>query len=236
MTISCISDLHGYLPPYPNEWWGDLQSCEILCICGDIFPLYIQTNMAESKKWLLEKFKPWAADLPVEKILFIGGNHDFFCERLKKDMFHWFSKHDKVTYLHNTGIDYISTQDTKVYSIFGSPYCHQFGSWAFMRDEETLVKKFNEIPESLDILITHDAPKLGTIGTILQPNKFNTGIDAGGEELAEAILKKKPRYVFSGHIHSGNHNLETIEGIKLANCSILNENYQLYYNPLIIKI
>lgn len=234
MNICAISDLHGYLPLYPNEWWGDLQSCEIICICGDIFPLYIQTNMTESKRWLLEKFKPWAADLPVEKVLFIGGNHDFFCERCKKDLFHWFSKHDKVTYLHNTGIDYISTQDTKTYSIFGSPYCHQFGSWAFMRDEETLVKKFSEIPENLDILITHDAP-YGTSDICFEGFARSIG-HIGCTELRDAIIEKKPSWCLHGHLHSSNHEIETLDFTKVINCSILDESYNLSYSPQIIKL
>lgn len=234
MTICVISDLHGYLPPYPSEWWGDLKSCEILCICGDIFPLYIQTDMIRSKQWLLEDFKPWAADLPVEKVLFIGGNHDFFCERCKKDMLHWFSKHDKVTYLHNSGIDYISTQDTKVYSIFGSPYCHQFGSWAFMRDEEILVEKFSKIPENLDILITHDAP-YGTSDICFEGFARNKG-HIGCPELRDAIIEKKPSWCIHGHLHSSSHEIEYLNDTKVVNCSILNENYEPCFLPQIIKL
>lgn len=234
MTIAIISDLHGNLPPYPSEWWKDLKSCEILCICGDIFPLYIQTDMIKSKQWLLEDFKPWAADLPVEKVLFIGGNHDFFCERCKKDMFHWFSKHDKVTYLHNSGIDYISTQDTKTYSIFGSPYCHQFGSWAFMRDEKTLVKKFSEIPENLDVLITHDAP-YGTSDICLEGFARNKG-HIGCPELRDVIIEKKPSWCVHGHLHSSSHEIEYLNDTKVVNCSILNESYEPCYLPQIITI
>lgn len=234
MTIAAISDLHGYLPPYPNEWWGDLQSCEILCICGDIFPLYIQTNMIESKRWLLEDFKPWATDLPVEKVLFIGGNHDFAAERCKKDLFHWFSKHDKVTYLHNTGIDYISTQDSKTYSIFGSPYCHQFGSWAFMRDEKTLIKKFSEIPENIDILITHDAP-FGTSDICFEGFASSKG-HIGCVELRDVIIKKKPKWNLKGHLHTTNREIELLGETKVVSCSILDESYNVRYKPQILKI
>ena len=238
MKIAGVSDLHGYLPIYPSDWWEGIRDCEILFICGDISPLSIQGSIPLCEEWLLEEFRPWANDLPVEKVIFIGGNHDFYLERCKKrdNLFHWFPSQGKITYLYNNKIEYISSQDSKVYNIYGTPYCHKFGNWAFMREDETLKEKFAQIPENLDILITHDPPKLGTVGTILQPNRHNTGIDAGGQVLAEAVLEKKPKLVLSGHIHSGNHNVEEVEGIKLVNCSILDESYRLSYCPIIIEL
>ncbi|MBR7141099.1 MAG: metallophosphoesterase [Clostridia bacterium] len=134
------------LPLYPSDYWKDLNDCEILFICGDILPLRIQFDMVESKRWLIEEFKMWASDLPVEKVYIIAGNHDAWFERNDVLAHSIFSKYDKVTYLKNEYADYISTQDSKVYRIFGTPYCHIFGNWPFMRDEETLAKKFSQIP------------------------------------------------------------------------------------------
>ena len=234
MKIAVISDLHGKLPIYPSYFWDELRDCEMLLICGDILPLNIQMDMPASQKWLIEEFKPWAAELPVEQVVFIAGNHDFFCERRKKDMLHWFTKHDKVTYLHNDYLDYLSTQDSKVYRIFGTPYCHRFGSWAFMRDEETLVKKFNIIPENVDILISHDAP-YGTSDICFQG--FSSDKDhIGCPELRDAIIEHKPKYNFHGHLHSSNHEEEILGETKVFNTSILDEGYNLIYKPLIIRI
>lgn len=106
----------------------------------------------------------------------------------------------------------------------------------FMRSADVLKHKFNEIPENLDILISHDAPNLGTVGTILEKNNYNTDINAGNHILSEYIIKRYPRYCFCGHIHSGNHNLEKIGDSNLANCSILNERYQVVYDPLYLRI
>ena len=158
MKVAAISDLHGMLPLYPSDYWKDLNDCEILFICGDILPLRIQFDMVESKRWLIEEFKMWASNLPVEKVYFIAGNHDFWFERNDLVAHQIFPPHGKVRYLKNEYIDYISNQDSKIYHIFGTPYCHIFGDWAFMRDEETLAKKFSQIPGNVDILISHDAP------------------------------------------------------------------------------
>lgn len=234
MKIAVISDLHGYLPIYPSKYWDGIEDCEILLICGDILPLSIQTNMPKSKDWLIVDFKLWASDLPVEKVYIIAGNHDFWFERNSLEAHSIFSKYDKVTYLCNEFADYISTQDSKVHRIFGTPYCKIFGNWAFMRNNEFLAQKYNEIPENVDIFISHDAPKVSDVGMIKEGNW--SGKDAGNPVLAKYILEKKPKYAFCGHIHSGNHELQEIEGIKFANTSIVNERYDLFYKPLIVRI
>ena len=236
MKICSISDLHGNLVYYPSDYWKGLWECEVLFICGDILPLEIQLDMIKSIEWLTEEFLPWAESLPVEKVFFIAGNHDFWFERNDIAAHKLFPQSQKVTYLKNELVEYISSQDSKIYKIFGSPYCKPFGLWAFMRSADILIKKFNEIPENVDILFTHDAPNLGTVGTILEENHYSTNINAGNSILSEYILKKRPRYCFCGHIHSGNHNLEKIGDSNLANCSILNEGYKIVYDPLYLRI
>ena len=234
MKVAVISDLHGNLPIYPSPYWEGIEECELLLICGDILPLRIQTNMLESKLWLTEEFKPWAASLPVEQVFFIAGNHDFWFERNDLPAHQIFSLYDKVTYLKNEFDDYLSTQDSKVYRIFGTPYCHQFGNWAFMRDEETLVRKFNQIPGNVDILLSHDAP-YGT-SDICFEGWAADGRHKGCPELRDAIIASKPRYNFHGHLHSANHGEELLGETKVYNTSILNEQYDLVYEPLIIRI
>lgn len=234
MKIAIISDLHGYLPICPSLYWEGIEECELLLICGDLLPLRVQTNMLESLNWLIEEFKPWAISLPVEQVYFIAGNHDFYCERNDKVMHEMFSRSDKVTYLKNEYVDYISTQDSNVYRIFGTPYCHIFGNWAFMRDEETLAHKFSQIPDNVDILISHDAP-YGTSDICFEGWAVD-GSHKGCPELRDAIIASKPKYNFHGHLHSANHGEELLGETKVYNTSILNEQYDLTYKPLMIKL
>lgn len=145
-----------------------------------------------------------------------------------------FSPHDKVRYLKNEYIDYISSQDAKIYHIFGTPYCHIFGNWAFMRDEETLAKKFNQIPGNVDILISHDAP-YGTSDVCFEGWAAD-GCHKGCPELRDTIIASKPKYNFHGHLHSANHGEELLGETKVYNTSILNEQYNLVYEPLIIRL
>lgn len=234
MKICVISDLHGRIPIYYSSYWEGIEECELLLICGDILPLGIQTNMIESKEWLVNEFKPWAESLPVEQVYFIAGNHDFWFERNDIVAHNMFSKYDKVTYLKNEYTDHISIQDSKVYRIFGTPYCHIFGNWAFMRNEEILTKKFKVIPDNVDILISHDAP-YGTSDICFQGFSSDKG-HIGCPELRDAIIEHKPKYNFHGHLHSSNHEEEILGETKVFNTSILDESYNLIYKPLIIRI
>lgn len=70
--------------------------------------------------------------------------------------------------------------------------------WAFMHSEEFLEGLYNQVPN--DIWLTHDTPALGDL---LPPSRWSQeSIHAGGQSLAEAIQRIKPRYVFCGHLHT----------------------------------
>ena len=68
IKICAISDMHGILD-------FNIEPCDILCICGDIVPLYIQTHHTATLTWLADTFVPWCEKQPCEKIFLIAGNH-----------------------------------------------------------------------------------------------------------------------------------------------------------------
>lgn len=231
MKICILSDLHGFLI-------DGIQPCELVLICGDIVPLRMQRNKPQCEKWLKTEFADWIKSLPCEKVVFVAGNHDFVFENRE---FMWvnsiitFPTEGKAVYLDNSHFDYLSN-DGKVYRIYGTPACHIFGNWAFMYSDEKLKELYQNIPGNCDILISHDAPKLNNCG-LVPPNMWHsTPIDAGNEVLASAILDKKPKYAFCGHIHEGNHQLTDIGATKIANVSILDDAYDISYEPLYLDI
>ena len=233
MKIAVISDLHGNLITYPSDYWYGLDECEVMFICGDIFPLYCQFDMKKCLNWIIDVFEPWAESLPVEKVFIIAGNHDAWFEKNEFTARMIFPLYNKVVYLQNDYTKYLSNNG-QTYTIFGTPYCHIFGNWPFMREEETLVEYFDKIPENLDILFSHDAP-YGTSDICFE------GWSADGEHkgcpaLRDAVLNKKPKYHFHGHLHSSNHDEELLETTKVYNTSILNEDYKVRYYPLILDI
>ncbi len=226
--ICALSDLHGTLLPVRDYF----EPCELVCICGDISPLSIQSNHRKMRHWLINTFRPWCESLPCDKAIFIAGNHDDIA-RNTDFMYSQFPKNKKVTYLFHENYVYTS-RSGKEYSIFGTPYCKLFGNWAFMEMDETLDKLYQDIPENLDILLSHDAP-FGATDVLLQPGYY-TGEHIGNKPLAAAMLKKAPKYVFHGHLHSCNHEFEEFGYSKVINCSIKDEKYLPVYDPIVTEL
>lgn len=226
MEVIALSDLHGTLPEIKNP-------ADIMLIAGDIIPLHIQFNKPLSKKWFLGDFTDWINSLPVEKVFMVAGNHDAFLQDASKSFFIelYIATKYKLCYLRNETTEYIDKEGTS-WKIFGTPYCHFFGNWPFMRSDEVLEEKFEEIPEEVDILLTHDAP-YGCSDICLERNLYK---HCGSIPLREAILKFKPKYCIHGHLHSSNHELELLGDTKVYNVSINNENYSAKYDPLYLLL
>lgn len=228
MRIVAMSDLHGSLPRA-----NTFQECEVVFICGDISPLNIQANHRKMRKWLVDEFKPWCESLPCNKVIFIAGNHDRALENLDF-MYTQFPKNGKVTYLFHELYTYTS-KSGKEYEIFGTPYCKLFGNWAFMEIDNQLTKLYSDIPDGIDILLSHDTP-FGYNDIILDNVPWADGSHIGNKPLTMAILEKQPSYVFCGHLHSTDHSMIEINNSKKYNVSIKDEKYNPVYDPLIIEI
>lgn len=226
MLITAISDTHGN---YKNV---SIPECDILLICGDIVPLNIQANIYKSFKWFENKFIKWCQDLPVKQIYLIGGNHDFFLLN-REHTIDLYLNDTKIKYLNNSGAEY-TDDDGICWTIWGSPLCHIFGNWAFMYSPEYEKEKFSLMPENLDILITHDAP-YGRNDVCFE-SPWNNGEHIGNKELLEEVQLKKPKYHFTGHLHTSDHNLVDYDGTKTACVSLLDESYSLSYKPLTLQL
>ena len=226
MKVCVTSDLHGYLP--------EIEPCELLLICGDIVSLKHQRYSKSCKQWYTKVFQPWIDSLPCDKVLFIPGNHEVGVEGHEDEYRKLFSPTNKATILLHDYYEYLSNNGV-VYKIFGTPYCKIFGNWAFMRTNSDLKKKFSEIPEGLDILLTHDVA-YGYADQSLQDIGYGTDTHFGTVELRDAILEKKPKFHLSGHIHTANHNLIMIGDTKHYNVSYVDETYTPTFKPLCIEI
>ena len=231
MKIIAISDLHGYLPV--------LEDFDLLLIAGDVCPVECHIRQYQ-EEWLRDEFTNWINGLQYRdafsRVVMIAGNHDFALESIsEKKKGEWLSniKDNRLVYLDNEEytFEYLDVNGIKQIKIFGCPYCKVFGRWAFMR--ENLDKYYSPIPEDVDILITHDAADINNLGLIQMGRQ--AGTNAGNAVLAEHLMRVKPKYYFCGHIHSGNHNLEEVDGIKMANVSLMDENYTPANMPLIIE-
>lgn len=248
MKIVAISDIHGTLP--------ELQPCDVVVICGDIVPLMVQKNTIASTAWLSGPFQKWALELPCEKVIMIWGNHDFvgefFCKygsAMSLDEPLWTKGYDGRAQHH---LLFQNDADEKIVILcderyeykgkvfYGTPWCPELKNWAFYQDSEGLKEKFLGIPFDTDVLLTHCPPKFGQQGVVLETN-WNFGSNFGCQELQDALenefqFKSSTTHILSGHIHSGNHNIETHGGLAYRNVSLLNEDYEVAYKPFEFEI
>ena len=241
VKICAISDTHGNLPK-------DLPNADILLIAGDVCPAF-DHSVSFQGQWIANNLLPWMkARIMKEEfkhIAFIAGNHDWFFQDLmeikKEDIFRK-TLPEGVHYLRDNMVELEGVK------IWGSPWSTEFCGWAFMKYEDGLDKIYEQIPEDMDILISH-GPAWGYGDCIEQVRYHRYSGDAikpkmehlGSESLTKHIERVKPQYVFTGHIHSGNHNLvekyngETGTVTKIACVSILDEQYKPSYVPLVIN-
>lgn len=230
MKIVALSDLHGTLPEITEP-------AEIMLIAGDISPLDIQFNKPAMKNWLLTQFSYWIINLPVKEVFLVAGNHDAVLEGISKTFLTelYISTNYKLHYLENREY-YYTDEEGEEWTIFGTPYCHIFGNWPFMRSEEVLEKKFKKIPEDADIIISHDPPYgVGAHDCVLQyPSRANEHI--GDIPLRNQLEKTKFMLCCVGHIHSGDHNPSEFMGGKVVNVSINDEHYESTYPPFYIEL
>lgn len=222
MKVCAISDLHGKLPK--------IEECDVVLIAGDIVPLYLQFKMSSSTVWFLNDFVEWIKELPCKQVYMVAGNHDFV---LEKAPFIGYAIEELVPYKFNYlkgGQVYEIPFEDNTYTIYGTPYCHQFGEWAFMETEGWLQGYFYNIPYKIDIILSHDTPYLGDLD--LLPN----GKHVGGLSLANAIKEKKPRYVFCGHLHECKDKYLKLGRTEIYNVSILDDKYHMRYQPTYVEI
>lgn len=251
MKLIGISDIHGYLPPYQklaNDHF------DVLCICGDLVPLELQSSMEDSKIWFKEIFSKWCDEAPCEKVIFIAGNHDRYLEKalIKYGTPEKVAEHlewsDKMVFLHDSSYTYKELEYDKEHDFYikreilfyGTPWFPFLRNWAFYKDSKGLLEAFEKIPDC-DVLLTHTPGKhMFDTGRIMQ---YGYGEEIGASELTDVVLRRHIGLWLCGHIHSGNHELSEFTdngfacyGMKVANVSIKDERYEPTYAPLSVEI
>lgn len=225
IKIAAVSDMHGNLN-------FEVPQCDILAIAGDICPCGESHHPVHQRHWLERKFYPWCAALVASgrasDIVFTPGNHDFVFEAGQSP-----EAPQGVTCLIDRAAE---IQGVKFY---GTPWSVRFGRWAFMADDaEQLAGKYADIPEGLDVLISH-GPAYGLCDAILCPAWPDSPEEPlGSRALRDAIERAKPRRVLCGHIHTGDHDPVfaipwacSKQGVEVVNVSLLDEGYNLAYKP-----
>lgn len=222
LKVAAVSDLHGnYLPEIPEY-------CDYLVIAGDLLPDKNQKEYWESC------CIPWFKRLEwLRKIFLVGGNHDNYLEQLgawglvKESQKYSLSN---LVYLQNLlhfEKDFIY-EENKEYElkVYGSPCTTGCGYMPFARNTLDFL---DSIPQHLDLLITHSAPKMKTTEDIF----YEDGTQAGDIKLNKIICQKQPKILVCGHVHCPC--IETLDDTLVLNVSRSTRD-KILYKPVIINM
>lgn len=237
MKIAVSSDWHGRKPN--SEARDVISSCDALLLCGDIFEASLNNDKLENYFRQLKK--------DGKRVIMTPGNHDFGIyfaqypiQRISYRRMGGCAGYS-MEYLEKLGIECLIDQSVYLNGtkIFGTPWTPLFCNWAFMLpDGDALAEKYSLIPEGVDIVISHGPPfdpnsKIDSCSVSMydgQPEHL------GSKMLYNAILEKKPKWFFCGHIHSGQHEETMIGDTRCYNVSYLGEDYQPTFPIRVIEI
>jgi Icc-related predicted phosphoesterase len=218
MKITFISDTHNK----HKQITEDLPGGDLLIHAGDISSM--------GHKHEIQQFCKWFDSLDNYTVkAFIAGNHDFGFEKepeMTKDIV---GSYKDIVYLQDSFLGYGVDLENYV-KIYGSPWQPEFHNWAFNlpKGGSEIERKWNNIPDDTDILITH-GPAFGYLDTIM--GQYD---NLGCELLTKRIKTIKPKIHVCGHIHSG-YGYVFDGDTHFINASVLDERYQYTQKPLTVE-
>jgi len=206
ITIVCISDTHELHREV------DMPNGDILIHAGD-FTMFSKSPAA------IHDFNEWLAELPHQHKIVIPGNHEFFLEaepskrRLISD----------ATVLINESIEVMGLK------IWGSPITVSAGGAFGMSSSVDRKKLYSQIPDDVDILITHGPPR-GILDC--SPGAVD---HAGCPELSNVVTRLGPKLHIFGHIH-GAHGIVSTERTLFVNAALLGLDGDLSASAIVIRV
>lgn len=219
MKITFISDTHNK----HKQITSHLPGGDLIIHAGDATSMGYKHEIQQFLKWLN------GLDNYTHKI-FIAGNHDFGFQDNPTECKELLDFYNKVTYLQD-GMGLIGEDDKTAVKVWGSPWQPEFHNWAFNLPKmgEQLKEKWNNIPNDIDILVTH-GPAWGHLDTVKTIPNNNLGC----ELLNERIGIITPKIHVCGHIHTG-YGYKFNGHTHFINASVLDEQYVFTQKPMNVE-
>ena len=204
MRIVFISDTHG-----KHAELGTLRG-DVLVHCGDFCDGYMNNGHS------LAEIDEWFAAQDFALILCVGGNHDFLAESLHESGQRVFRN---AVYLVDAAYDFAGI------TFYGAPWLPALTGWAHFLPDGDRSRKWDLIPESTDILITH-TPPLGLL------DKPRSGRSIGCAYLRDAVERIGPKLHCFGHVHA-NPGCLAVSGTEFINATMVNSDIEITYAPVV---
>src|ERR1019366_1343500 len=213
MKIISFSDTHSYHRKLA------IPDGDVLICCGDI------TWRGEMN--IIADFSNWLKELPHKHKIVIFGNHEVGFENGP-------NRNAAIDLIRAAGVHYLEDSGVEIEGkiFWGSPITPFFMDWEYNRHRGKDIKyHWNKIPDETNVLITH-GPAKGILD-----DTTNNG-SQGCEDLLNRVLElKRLQLHLYGHLHRQGCSVEEINGVKFANCAVLDDNYRFHNKPInIIEI
>ena len=220
MKLVILSDTHG------KHRFVAVPDGDILIFAGDMCNWGYRREVVE--------FNEWLGTLPHKHKIVIAGNHDLCLDKGMQRKMEIYDGHQLLTnaiYLENEGVEIEGIK------FWGSPITPVFFDWAFMCREEVIDAYWNLIPKDTDVVITH-GPMYKVNDYV--DNDLGPERNVGSKALLKRLKEFYPRYHICGHIHDM-HGIRTLSRRKTKhmtsiNASILDDNYNVIYQPVVVEI
>lgn len=227
MKVTFISDTHVKHDILSSI--NPLSGGDILIFAGDCMSSGYHSDE-------LTRFIKWVKLQPYTYKICIAGNHDRYCEKcptVKNEFEKYYD--DGVRYLCN---EMIEVEGLKIY---GTPHQPYFCDWAFnVPDENKLYEIYKQIPEDIDILITHTPPyDILDKSHVARYYYHTTGEEPLGSQVLSKVIDEmvqKPRYHVFGHIHGDGGKMLEKDGTTYINASVCTEGYSPENNIITLDI
>ena len=198
MRIVVISDTHG-----KHDEIGVL-SGDVLIHCGD------SCNGFRSDPADVVRLDAWFGRQRFDRILCIGGNHDFALQELTAD---------GRRALHNA--EYLEDREYRYKGLrfYGSPWTPELPEWAYFQPDHAIASRWARIPDDTDVLITHTPPR-----DVLDRDR--SGQRLGCPHLRRRVGEVRPTLHCFGHVHASSGAID-IAGITFVNAALVNRRFEV---------
>lgn len=206
-----VSDTHTHEPELPD---GD-----VLVHAGDLCARGTMEELGNAAAWLGRQ--------PHKHKIVIAGNHDWPLFRLEE-------RSVAEAALRRAGVTYLRDESARVEGLhfYGSPWTPEFGGWAFMvHSEPALACRYDAIPETVDVLVTHGPPR-GILDLTAD------GVNAGSLALWRRLGRLGAALHVFGHIHEGYGQWSSarLGGTEYVNASTCTRDYKPTNPPIVVDL
>lgn len=210
MILKIISDTHNNHNLHTNL------ECDVLIHCGDFAT---KGNYTECYNFL-----QWFVKQPAKYKLFVTGNHDRHIR--DKDPLKLLADTYGLHYLNNSGI---IINGIYFWGNGYTPSVDKTGTYHMQHDFLTRKNAWKNMPDNIDVLITHVPPK-GILDKNIQ------GVSCGCDQLLEQVKIKKPKYNVFGHIHEQGGLTARAYDTVFINTAVKNENYKTVRDYKLVQL